>query len=66
MLMGYDTGLQVWQLLDSAEAVEIISMRQGPVACATVLAQPHRATVAAGAVEKINDSRRQTHSSRWS
>ena len=47
-MVGYETGLQVWKMEESGEASEVVSLRQTPSVCATVVGRPRTATPAEG------------------
>ncbi|XP_033748515.1 breast carcinoma-amplified sequence 3-like [Pecten maximus] len=40
LILGYSNGVQIWNVLPSGEALEVLSLRQGPVKIARVLPTP--------------------------
>ncbi|XP_059170422.1 BCAS3 microtubule associated cell migration factor-like [Physella acuta] len=40
IVLGYVDGVQIWQVMHNGEAVEVMSLRQGPVSCLRVLPTP--------------------------
>ncbi|CAL1548389.1 unnamed protein product, partial [Lymnaea stagnalis] len=40
-VLGYADGVQVWQIMHSGEAVEVLSLRQGPVSVLRILPTPN-------------------------